>query len=69
MRRLYIAAVGVLWAGDLGAATPFDQRAMDDGRRLFGQALRWPVEMAREHWYYIVGAVVVLLLVRSYLRK
>lgn len=42
---------------------------MDDAARGFRQALRWPVELATENWYYIVGAVVVILLIRSYLRR
>jgi len=42
---------------------------MDDADRVVRQALRWPVQMATEHWYYIVGAAVLILLVRSYLRR
>ena len=38
-------------------------------RRLFRQALRWPTELAMEYWYFIVGGVVVVLVLRAYLRK
>lgn len=68
MWRTHWAALAILWTGDLHAAV-IDQRAMDDGGRVFRQAMRWPVEMATEYWYYIVGAVVLILVVRSYLRK
>lgn len=64
-RALAPAVTGLLlWAPGAPA-----QGAMDDAGRGFRQALRWPVEMVTEHWYYIVGGVVVILLVRSYLRK
>jgi hypothetical protein len=42
---------------------------MDDASRGFRQALRWPIEMATEHWPYIAGGVVLILLIRSYLRR
>lgn len=64
-RSAAAATIGLL----LRAPDAFAQGAMDDADRGFRQALRWPVEMATEHWYYIVFGVVVILLVRSYLRK
>ena len=64
-RALASGALGLLlWATEAPA-----QGAMDDAGRGFRQALRWPVEMATEYWYYIVGGAVVILLLRSYLRK
>jgi hypothetical protein len=69
MRRFYLPAAAMLWAADLSAATTGPQGALEDGGRAFRQALRWPTEMAREYWYFIVGAVVLVLVLRSYLRK
>jgi hypothetical protein len=69
MRGLCVPAAALLWAADLPASTTGAQGAVDDGRRLFRQALRWPTEMATEYWYFIVGGVVVVLVLRAYLRK
>ena len=69
MRPCCIPAAALLWAADLHAATPGTQRAMDDGARVFRQMLRQPTEFVMEHWYYFVGAVVLVLVLRAYLRK
>lgn len=69
MRRIHLPVVVLLWAADLPAATVGSQRAMDEGGRVFRQLLRGPTEFVTEHWYYFVGAVVLVLALRSYLRR
>ena len=69
MRRYWLPAAALLWAADLPAAPSGTQGAMDDGARVFRQMLRRPTEFVMEYWYFFVGAVVLVLVLRAYLRK
>jgi hypothetical protein len=51
------------------AALYVDQTAIEYGSRSIGYGLRWTFTVAQEHWYYVVGAVVLLVIVWRYLSK
>jgi hypothetical protein len=52
------------------ALVPFlEQRSMEQGERTLRQMLRSPAHLLQEYWPYILGGVVVILLLRAYLRR
>ena len=62
------AIVGIGGAGAaLGAEV--DQASLEFGGSSIRDMLRYPAQAFQDYWYYVVGGVVVLLLLRAYLRK
>lgn len=46
-----------------------NQAAAEYGGSAIRDMLDWPLQAAQDYWYYVVAGVVVLLLLRAYLRK
>ena len=46
-----------------------DQAASEYTGTAVRDLLRWTGTTVQEHWYYVVGGVVLLVLIWSYLRK
>lgn len=46
-----------------------EQAAAEYGGSAIREMLNWPLQAAQDYWYYIVAGIVVLLLLRTYLRR
>ena len=69
MSLFRLPAAACLWSAGLLEPAAGEQAVMEYGARTFKGMLRWPAQAAQEYWYYIVGAIVLLLLLWGYLRK
>jgi hypothetical protein len=63
LNRSHLSAAVFAW----GPA--FEQSSLEYGERTVRQLLRWPNQAIQEYWPYLLGGVVVILLLRAYLRK
>lgn len=67
--RFYLSTVSVVWAANLFFAEAGEQRSIEFGGNTLRRLLHKPAELFQEYWPYVAGGVVVLLLLRAYLRK
>lgn len=69
MNRFYLSSsmfASALWTSSTAV---LDQRSLERGESAVRQLLRWPNQAVQEYWPYLLGGVVVVLLLRSYLRR
>lgn len=63
------AGRSAVWSAGLWVLGPHDQAASEYGAIAVRDWLRWTGHAAQEHWYYVAGGVVLLVLLWGYLRK
>ena len=69
VNRFYLSSsmfASALWTSSTAV---LDQRSLERGESAVRQLLRWPNQAVQEYWPYLLGGVVVVLLLRSYLRR
>jgi hypothetical protein len=69
MRNLSLAILAIAWTTGLASGATVEQASMEYGGSAVRDMLSWSVQAAQDYWYYMVGAVVLLLLLRAYSRK
>lgn len=69
MSYFCLSSVVVVWGAGHSAAGAVQQRVLERGEYTVRQMLRWPAQFLGEYWPFIAGGVVLLLLLRAYLRK
>ncbi len=69
MSPFRLPAAACVWSASLPEPAPGEQAVMEYGARTIKGMLRWPAHAAQEYWYYVVGAIVLLLLLWRYARK
>ena len=67
--RIYMSSMPFAWAASLYLGGAGEQRSLEQGGSTLRQLMLKPGELLQEYWPWAVGAVVVLLLLRWYLRK
>ena len=56
------------WSGALAVLLP-EQAATEYAATTVRDMLRWSGQAIQEHWYYVLGVVVLLVLIWGYLSK
>ncbi len=69
MRRLCLTTIAAIGGAGAALGTEVDQASLEYGGSSIRDMLRYPAQAFQDYWYYVVGGVVVLLLLRAYLRK
>ena len=69
MNRIYMSSVTFAWAVSLYLVGAGEQRSLERGGSTLRQLMLKPAELLQEYWPWVAGGVVVLLLLRWYLRK
>ena len=69
INRFYLSTVSVVWAANLFFAEVGEQGSIEYGGNTLRQLRHRPAELLQEYWPYVAGGVVLLLLLRAYLRK
>ena len=69
MNRIYMSSVTFAWAASLYLGGAGEQDWMERGGSTLRQLMLKPAELLQQYWPWAAGGVVVLLLLRWYLRK
>ena len=69
MNRIYMSGVTFAWAASLYLGGAGEQRSLERGGNTLRQLMLKPADLFQEYWPWVAGGVVVLLLLRWYLRK
>ena len=69
MNRIYMSSLASAWAASLYLGGAGEQRSLERGGSTLRQLMLKPAELLQEYWPWVAGGVVVLLLLRWYLRK
>ena len=69
MNRLYMSTVAFGWAATLSLGGVGEQRSLEWGESTLRQLRQKPAALLQEYWPWVAGGVVVVLLLRWYLRK
>jgi len=69
MNRLYTSTVALAWAASLYLGGAGQQRSLERGGNTLRQLMLKPAALLQEYWPWVAGGVVVILLLRWYLRK
>ena len=69
MNRIYMSSVAFAWAASLYLGEAGEQLSLEQGGGTLRQLKLNSAELLQEYWPWAAGGVVVLLLLRWYLRK
>jgi hypothetical protein len=64
-----MSTVALAWAASLNLGGAGDQRSLEWGESTLRQLRQKPAALLEEYWPWVVGGVVVILLLRWYLRR
>lgn len=69
MNRFYMSSVALAWAVSLYLGGAGEQRSLERGGNTLRQLMLKPAALFQEYWPWVAGGVVVILLLRWYLRR
>ncbi|MGB5526622.1 MAG: hypothetical protein WBN79_07170 [Gemmatimonadota bacterium] len=69
MSRLHMSSPALVWAASLYLGGAGEQRSLEEGGNTLRQLMLKPAALFQEYWPWVAGGVVVILLLRWYLRK
>ena len=69
VNRIYMSGVAFAWAASLYLGGAGEQRSLEPARNMVRRLKLTLAELLQEYWPWAAGGVVVLLLLRWYLRK
>lgn len=64
-----MSTVAFAWAATLYLGGAGEQRSLEWGENTLRQLRQMPAALLQEYWPWVVGGVVVILLLRWYLRR
>jgi hypothetical protein len=67
--EISMATLAIALRASTSDGATVEQASMEYGGSAVRDMLSWPVQAAQDYWYCMVGAVVLLLLLRAYSRK
>jgi hypothetical protein len=69
VNRTYRSNVTFAWAASLYLGRAGEQRSLEQGGNTLRQLMQQPAALLEEYWPWAAGGVVVILLLRWYLRR
>lgn len=69
MNRFYMSSVALVWTASVYLGRAGEQRSLEQGGNTLRQLTLKPGQLLQEYWPWIAGGVVVILLLRWYLRR
>jgi hypothetical protein len=69
VNRFYASTVALAWAASVYLGGAGEQRSLEQGGNTLRRLTQKPPELLQEYWPWIAGGVVVILLLRWYLRR
>ena len=69
MNRFYMSTVALAWAASVYLGVAGEQRSLEEGGITLRQLRLKPAQLLQEYWPWVAGGVVVILLLRWYLRR
>lgn len=64
-----MSSPALVWAASLYLGGAGEQRSLEEGGNTLRQLMLKPAALFQEYWPWVAGGVVVILLLRWYLRK
>jgi len=65
----YMSSPALVWAASLYLGGASEQRSLEQGGNTLRQLMLKPADLFQEYWPWVAGGVVVILVLRWYLRK